>query len=212
MEIKNFVINLKRRPDRLENFKAKCPLEFTVVPAFDGKNAQNESEAEKNLIKKFEYLRPGEIGCFISHIRIFQKIVNDAIPLALIMEDDAIFCEDFLNEYDKVIREIPENTDILYIGGRFYPGFQMSTGERISERIVKHLHLNNPHDSDRTAHAYIVSQRLAKFILDIFNMVNIIQLPLDHWILRVSILNDIKIYNAFPLLCYSPLVGDSDIR
>ena len=212
MEIKNFVINLKRRPDRLENFKAKCPLDFTVVPAFDGKNYQDESEAEKSLMKKFINLMPGEIGCFISHIRIFQKIVDEAIPLAFIMEDDAIFCEDFSNEYAKIIHEIPENADILYIGGRFDPGFQMRTGQQVSERIVKHLNLNNRSDADRTTHAYIVSQRLAKFILDIFNISNIIPISVDDWILKVSILSNIQVYNAFPLLCYSPRVGDSDIR
>ena len=211
MDIPSFVINLKRRPDRLENFRENCPLKFTVIPGFDGRNFENESEFEKNMLKNFTCLSLGEIGCFISHIRVFQKIVDEGIQIALIMEDDAIFCKDFSTEYAKVIREIPENTDILYIGGRFEAGFKMSSGQRISERIVRHTNLVNDYDADRTAHAYIVSLRFAKYILEQFNSTSI-SVALDHWLIMLCILNNIQINSAFPLLCYSPIAGDSDIR
>ena len=41
-----FVINLKRRPDRLELFKKRSPFhDVTVIEGFDGKNMKNEAAA-----------------------------------------------------------------------------------------------------------------------------------------------------------------------
>jgi len=212
MQIKSFVINLKRRPDRLEKFRAACPLtDVTTIYGFDGKNLQDESEDEQNLAKRVVKLQPGEVGCFISHIRIYQKMINEGIQMALIMEDDAIFCKNFLNQYEDILREMPADADILYIGGRFYPGFRMKSGTRVSEKIVKHSYLQYGEDADRTTHAYIVSLKFAKLAVDTF-LANTISKPVDGWILILCFLNNIQIYNAFPLLCHSPAIGDSDIR
>jgi GR25 family glycosyltransferase involved in LPS biosynthesis len=69
-DIKKFVINLKRRPDRLETFKKNCPFtDVEVVYGFDGKY---EKGKEQDITYKLK-LKPGEIGVFISHLRIFKK-------------------------------------------------------------------------------------------------------------------------------------------
>ena len=42
--IEKFVINLERRPDRLNKFLDKCPLnDVKVISAFDGQNPEKES-------------------------------------------------------------------------------------------------------------------------------------------------------------------------
>ena len=96
--IKKFVINLKRRPDRLELFKKMCPFDnVTVIEGFDGKNMKDETSAiEKEMASRFVGLDPGEIGCYLSHLRVFNAIRKENLPYALIFEDDAIFCDNFL--------------------------------------------------------------------------------------------------------------------
>jgi glycosyl transferase family 25 len=213
--LQKFVINLKRRPDRLELFRSRCPLrDYTVIHGFDGKYSTLEkSKEEIQMLSKFSRLRPGEEGVFISHLRIFQKIVTDKIPFAFIMEDDAIFCPGFSKKCLEVLSEIPHDTDILYIGGRFTPDFVMDTSIKVSKNIVKHKRPFNPGMmSDRTTHAYIVSNKMAGILVKKFELTNLINTAFDDWILRVSIENSIDIYNANPLLCYSPAKGDSDIR
>jgi len=212
--LQKFVINLKRRPDRLELFRSKCPLtNYTIIHGFDGKHASLESKKEQDLLVKFSNLKPGEEGVFISHLRIFQKIVTDKIPFAFIMEDDAIFCEEFSKKCIEVLSEVPHDTDILYIGGRFTPDFIMTNGIKVSEHIIKHT---RPFSfgivCDRTMHAYILSYKMAELLVNTFKSTNSINTAIDDWILRISIQNSIEIYNANPLLCHSPILSDSDIR
>jgi GR25 family glycosyltransferase involved in LPS biosynthesis len=218
-DIKKFVINLKRRPDRLELFKKQCPFDdVTVIDAFDGKNMKGETSAiELDMASRFNGLDPGEIGCFLSHLRIFNRMRKENLPYALIFEDDAIFCDNFLDEYSKLIQDLPSDTDILYLGGRFEPRYKMREYIRVSENIVKHRIENNrilglTCDTDRTTHAYIVSNAfVTRFTGEFYKAMHHFQ-PIDSYLLRFSKENEFTIYNSYPLLCHSPMISDSDIR
>jgi len=209
--IKKFVINLKRRPDRLEAFQKNCPFtDVEVVHGFDGKYFREEqSRSEKDMVHKCK-LKPGEIGVFISHLRIFKKIIELDISHAMIFEDDAIFCSDFLI---KTNQDIPVDTSILYIGGRFEPEFKMSHCSKISDTLVKHN--TDPwigEDMDRTMHSYIISKEMAQLCINEFYKSFLINEAIDSWILKICLKYSLPIYNTYPLLCHSPLKGDSDIR
>jgi GR25 family glycosyltransferase involved in LPS biosynthesis len=218
-DIKKFVINLKRRPDRLELFKKQCPFnDVTVITAFDGKNMKDEASAiEQELVTRFTRLDPGEIGCFLSHLRVFNEIRRENLPYAVIFEDDAIFCDNFLEKYSKLMEELPSDTDILYIGGRFESGFKMRDYKRVSDNIVKHRIENNTilglsSETDRTTHAYIVSNAfVTRFTGEFYKTLSHCQ-PIDSYLLAFSKLQRFTIYNSYPLLCHSPIISDSDIR
>ena len=211
-----FVINLKRRPDRLKQFFKRCPLEdVQVIEAFDAKFPDKEDPVEQeifnNKLKKLgAFNRIGERGVFISHLRIWKKLVQENIPLALIFEDDAQFNEKFVN----VFNEINKVDNILFLGGRFQDNFTMTknTGIPISENIVKHNYSCwNPKYHDRTVHAYIITKELAKILIELFENTKDPQ-PVDHFII-IKLKNlDIPVYSTVPLICWSPMVGDSDIR
>jgi len=89
-----FVINLDRRPDRRESVKrelAKLGMNRPIwVRAVD---------AEEPRIKRLHALLPpdrisrGEIACGFSHIKVWKRIVREAIPLAMIVEDDIVVPE-----------------------------------------------------------------------------------------------------------------------
>jgi GR25 family glycosyltransferase involved in LPS biosynthesis len=217
--IKKFVISLKRRSDRLEIFQKKCPFnDVEIVYGFDGKNINIEpSSVEHAMTMKFKNLRNGEMGVFISHLRIFKNIVENNYPMALIFEDDAIFCDNFLYKFNCLLKDIPSDTNILYVGGRFTPNYCMNDGTMVTSNIIKHNIVNknwvgSSMDKDRTMHAYIISFNLAKLCLDTFNSSKFIKNAVDAWILNVSLENSITVYNSYPLLCHSPIQGDSDIR
>ena len=217
--IKKFVINLKRRPDRLEAFQKNCPFDdVTVITAFDGKNIKDETSAiEQEMATRFTGLNHGEIGCFLSHLRVFNEIRRENLPYAFIFEDDAIFCNNFLEKYSKVMEELPSDTDILYIGGRFESQFKMRDFTMVSDNIVKH-HIENNRllgkscDIDRTTHAYIVSNAFAtRFTEEFYKTMRHCQ-AIDSYLLAFSKVQGFTIYNSYPLLCHSPMRSDSDIR
>ena len=219
--MKTFVINLKRRPDRLETFYKNCPIpkeSIEVVHGFDGKFPDKENKKEHSLFKnKLKNLGlrlnfPGERGVFISHLRIWKKMVNENISSAMIFEDDAQFNKNFNEFITKLI--IPEDFNILFLGGRFTKDFMMTpqTSTRINESIVVHNYKNwEPMYHDRTAHAYIMSYKLAKFFLELFNIITDPP-PVDHFMTKYLLYNNIPVYSSVPLICWSPMVGDSDIR
>lgn len=95
------VINLERRTDRLEQFDAEAKrvgFEYEVHKAIDGKS---------------EGIDPIVAGR-LSHIQVLESIKPG--EMVLICEDDALFCEDFLEKFETHMAKLPENWDIFYLG------------------------------------------------------------------------------------------------
>jgi GR25 family glycosyltransferase involved in LPS biosynthesis len=221
--VKQYVINLKRRPDRLNNFYNSYPFDknnVEVVYGFDGKNYDNEDESEKQLYNKLSNsLMSGEKGCFISHFRIFKDIVNKNMPFAVIFEDDGILCENFKDKINNIINEIPKDFQILYFGGRFTSDFKMAPGTftTVSNNIVSHAKIawenRDWGNHDRCTQGYIISYNLAKYFIECYNLNKYLDCAIDHWMLKICMNNNINILNSYPLLSYSEVNSkDSDIR
>lgn len=88
--IQVFVISLARAPDRRDAISThlrELGLEFEIIEAVDGAHL-SESECNSMLADGVTYIR-GVIGCYLSHIRLYEKIIQDNIHVALILEDDA---------------------------------------------------------------------------------------------------------------------------
>ncbi|MFZ3191576.1 MAG: glycosyltransferase family 25 protein [Moraxellaceae bacterium] len=91
--LKIFLINLKRRSDRLVHVKQQLDqlgLEFERFDAFDG-TMLSPTLSEENQKFQFNVKRKialGEIGCAMSHRAIWQRMVEQNLPFALILEDD----------------------------------------------------------------------------------------------------------------------------
>jgi len=215
--IPKFVINLKRRPDRLKQFYERCPFtDVIAMNAFDGRSPQDEPEDDLKRFSKLNCNLSGEKALFVSHLRIYQEIVNKGYSSALIFEDDAEFCESFLKKYVISTKHVPDDFDLLYIGGRFAPHFTMnpSTYIQTARNLVKYR-FDIPwdgHTMDRTTHAYIISNSAAKRLLEQFHSSYMDNTPIDHWIMRFFARTTKQIYSVLPLLCHSPMVSDSDIR
>lgn len=89
-----FLINLDRRPDRLEQVKTQLVqlgLEFQRISAVDG----SQLPADYPLLQKERFLleqkKPaviGEIGCAESHRLIWKQMIAQNLPFALVLEDD----------------------------------------------------------------------------------------------------------------------------
>jgi len=214
--MKSFVINLKRRPERLEQFKRRCPLQDTeVVYGFDAKNYHQESKKEQKLFNgKFQSLakyQPGVRGCFISHLRIWKRMIDQNIPYATVFEDDALFNSKFTEIYNSLHLQ---DINLLYIGGRFQDNFTMPSDKitKINETIGIHNYTTwEPRFHDRTTHGYIISYQLAKFFIELVNIQETFE-AVDYFMVFSLKNNKIPVYSTIPLICWSPIQGDSDIR
>ena len=215
--MKRFVINLKRRPERLLNFFKRCPYPretFDVIEAFDGKFPEQESRKERKMLSKFsESIEMGARGCSISHLRIWKKIVNENIPVAMIFEDDAQFNPNFSEFMDSLV--LPENFNVVYFGGRFKENFVVPSNhmELVNDKVYRHIHKNqwsNP-IHERTTHAYIITLKMAKFLISVFEIKDS-NGPIDHHIIHTMRDLDLVYHSTYPLVCWSPMNSESDIR
>lgn len=72
---------------RQERFKQRFLHASTIWEGTRGKNMDiGKLKREGNLISN--HLTRGEIGCYDSHLRLWEKLVRDKTPMAIICEDD----------------------------------------------------------------------------------------------------------------------------
>jgi len=91
-----FVINLDSSPERYQHAEQQL-LALGITPqryaAVYGKDLTPEQvDACYDQAANLQYFRrslsPGELGCYLSHRGIWQKMVAEQIPLAIVLEDD----------------------------------------------------------------------------------------------------------------------------
>lgn len=109
-----FLVNLKRRPDRLSSVQASLrqsqwPFKWPVVfRAVDG-NAVPCPEGWQS--------GGGAWGCMRSHQQIFEKVMIEGAKSVLILEDDACFVDDFPKKVEEFLQAVPEDWDQIMFGG-----------------------------------------------------------------------------------------------
>jgi len=118
-----FVINLEKntvRRNNIENQLAQAGLEFEICPATDGSMltqrdlaSYDENYVLRNISRE---LSSSEIGCYLSHQKLWQKIVDENIPWAVILEDDVLIQAD-LKEILSKIGKIPFKWDLIRLAG-----------------------------------------------------------------------------------------------
>lgn len=145
-EIKSYVINLKRRNDRLE--KINLPFNYEIFEATDGKID----------FADYPIKQQGFMGCWDSHRRLFTHVKNNKLDMVLVLEDDIEVCDDFNNKLSKVMSELPEDWDLLYLGG-----WNVGDVEKYSESL-------NWAKKVYTTHAFIVRDKFYDTILEGINL------------------------------------------
>lgn len=58
-------------------------------------------------------LTPGEVGCYASHLLALQHIVDEKLPYALVLEDDAILPKDLKTKLAQAVLSAPPDWDMI---------------------------------------------------------------------------------------------------
>jgi len=225
----NYVINLERRKDRYDDFLKKCKKNniknIIRFNAFDKNNLKNKNgkiisdviytKYQTNIFKNFRNLQFGEIGCFLSHICLWEKQLLNNNEYIIIYEDDPIFCNNYENKFNNIINKIDKIDTILYLGGRFKANFRMKRCINVCDNIVKYDYNKewNSSDCDRGTYSYIINKNCSKLLLENLNNPKFFNIPIDHYMMNVLKKYKKDIYHVNPLIIYSIVNSpDSDIR
>lgn len=114
-----FVINLKRSPDRLKEIDKqlkKLGINYDRVEAVDGAELTSEQVSALTTKNCKMFCTRSSIGCALSHMKAWRIIQRRGIKSAMILEDDAIFCQDFEKRFMKSWRQVPNDWSFVNIG------------------------------------------------------------------------------------------------
>ena len=115
-----FVISLGREPERRALMAQELTgFDFEFFEGVDGAALDVASIADRLdtmwfRIMRRRNLRPGEIGCFLSHYGLWERLVETRTPCALILEDDARL-EDGFREIVAEVMSIQDEWDVAYL-------------------------------------------------------------------------------------------------
>jgi len=215
------MVNLDRRPDRMEKFYKKYGDIYPNVirfPAVDGKTY--DFKHDMNLFDLKDYplkqknpysnhgWKSGVLGCALSHFNIWNKFRQ--IPshknnnFILILEDDIELCDDFNIKLNNLIDDLDNDPKwgICFLGFTDYRNFN---DIKFSDKLIRF--------SDETrlngggTFSYIIRKRAAEKLVQLALKYKI-QQPID-WFL-IEQMDEIVMYKAEPELVFSAVANNVD--
>jgi glycosyl transferase family 25 len=156
-----YVINLDKNEDRLKKFTSSyqgCGLKsdpFTRVKAIYGKEINYgqyiSDKAEINMTA-------GMVGCFLSHLSIYEMMSKCMKEYALIFEDDAYILRDLnLGMISSIFDSTPDDWDIILLG------YDISNPVHKYEKLDGYLKMYNFWGT----HAYFIKKTAAAKLMDL---------------------------------------------
>ncbi|KAL6261421.1 hypothetical protein P5V15_006515 [Pogonomyrmex californicus] len=125
-----YMINLIRRPERrkrMQRLFEELGIRAEIIDAVDGRTLNKNSLKKWGIIPMPEYSDPyhkrpmtmGEIGCFLSHYIIWQKVLENDYKSVMVLEDDVRFEPFFRQKIKYVLAELFDlevKWDLIYMG------------------------------------------------------------------------------------------------
>lgn len=165
--MKVYIVNLERSVDRrsymidmLNNYQG---LDIELIKAVDGRLL---SEYERHTLfdtKRFsktmlKEVRPGEIGCTLSHQKCYQRLIKSENKSAIIFEDDLVVKEDFTPLIPRIEAWLDnDESRLLLLSGWFY--------YTKSSTFDREHHISKVIDGCLT-HGYALNRSAAKLMSD----------------------------------------------
>lgn len=115
-----FLINLDRSPERLARFKGHADvarLRYERIRAIDG--PREVPEWLRSQFPANSRLKPGEIGCYASHLCVCKEVVDRNLDGAIVLEDDIAFVPEFELLAMRALEKAPPSWDIIHLSSDF---------------------------------------------------------------------------------------------
>jgi GR25 family glycosyltransferase involved in LPS biosynthesis len=183
---KIYVINLKKNTDRWDSMSKMAENANINITRFDAINGKELASNHPDILKYFvkdHKLNNGQIGCALSHIKIWEDAIKNNYENIIIFEDDAIIPDNFWNKLQSSYNEMPDNWDILYLDIVY--GYLQKIDHKLSRVLFKK-------DKNSGLHGYILNNNFIKKILN--GLKSKLNVPIDVYIVN----NNNNYYMTYP--------------
>ena len=119
MTFQVLIINLDKDTERWKLVQEECKqigLKPIRIPAVFGAKLSNTQLKAETSHFCYNFCTPSMIGCWLSHKKCWQYVLDNNIDIAMILEDDAIFVDNFNELLKNRIKDVPTDWDILLLG------------------------------------------------------------------------------------------------
>jgi len=132
---------------------------------------------------------------FLKHIEIFKKVQeldnnSEEKNAVIVIEDDAVFKDNYEERLNEYLKKLPEKWDIIFLG---------DCCDIHASNITLNKYFYESKGSRGTGF-YILNINSAKRLLNIYNEMNQIDCPIDHWFNKIQSTNNLCYYFAEPTL------------
>lgn len=175
-----YIVNLARRPDRLERLGGRLDALGIAWERVDALDAREATDAEIDAVAHpsgpLGPLGKGDRACTISHLRAWRKLVDSGRPYALVLEDDVYLAGDARSAV-ATAEWIPAGVDVVKLE-KFGDGEStVLLGPAMGEVPGTGRRLHRLHSRHVGGAAYILSRRAAEEGLALAGRIRV---PVDH--------------------------------
>lgn len=165
---KIYICHYSKLTDRVEVMKEQLSiygLEAEWVTQFDKEdidfnNIPLNYLTPMNIPGHHRNLKQSEISLLYKHQYILNDM-KDKYSNVLVLEDDALFCDDFLNKFNEDMESLPDNFDIIWVGS--------CCNLHAKKKENKSFYKEN---GSRCTHGYMINIKCVDKVLEYMNINN----------------------------------------
>lgn len=166
--MKAYVINLERAAQRrrhiLRQLKSR-KMDYTFVPGVDGRRLTAEELRRlcdlEEVQRRPNKLTTGALGCALSHLAAYQKLLRSNLEMALVLEDDAVLPKG-LNELLEVVEKNIQKNEVILLHyfklNNEVPMLSQHDAARLTEKYSLMYPVNFPYSGT----AYVITREAAR--------------------------------------------------
>ena len=168
-------------------------IEFTFSNSVDGYQLSDDQKKLYSENSAIEHLgRPlalGEIGCYLSHTNIWQKIIDDNIDIAFVIESDAVLSQETLRSCNVLLQSQNYKDLIMLYYRECYPSYWQK------KKITQQSQLVKFSNKSACTTAYLVNNLGARKLL---KHAFPISMPVDDFMTGGYVNKNIDTYAVYP--------------
>jgi glycosyl transferase family 25 len=168
-----FVINLEKDNDRWDYYD-NLNIQSIKINRFNGiygKDLDRNNLIKTGILSETNVLKDGQLGCALSHMNLWNHSLKYQNKYLLVLEDDVILDKDIYNKINNLEDYLPENWDVIFLGGcNVY-------GKKYNEKFIIPTKYNKLYNL--CLHAMLINK---KSIPKLNNIMKPIIVPIDNQI------------------------------
>lgn len=160
-----FVISLKDATERREKLLQQCAahsIDVEILDAIDGRHGlpvemEHKVDRDAAFSRLGRKMTDGEFACALSHQMVYERILRDDLPGAIVLEDDALISTEFATFIHSQKYKVADFIQVDYNNARYYrwPCPKFFAQVKLA-RVVQNAHLTSGYSLSNQAAQYML--------------------------------------------------------